>query len=75
VTVSSPAFYYPDHSRLTAYLAARDEQRVTLTFMQLEQAILRGLLPYGPGDKRAGRAMLRRPADIRTVLGYQWADG
>jgi hypothetical protein len=39
--------YHPDYRRLTAYLLARDEAQLTLTFAQLEQAILLGMLPYG----------------------------
>jgi hypothetical protein len=39
--------YHPNYARLTAYLAARDEQRITLTFADLEQMILLAPLPYG----------------------------
>jgi hypothetical protein len=44
---AGPGSYHPDYSRLTAYLAARHEPRITLTFTQLEQAILLAPLPYG----------------------------
>jgi hypothetical protein len=44
---TGPSSYHPDYSRLTAYLAARHEQQITLTFTQLEQAILLAPLPYG----------------------------
>ena len=42
-----PGPYHPDYSRLTAYLTARVEQRIALTFAQIEQAILLAPLPYG----------------------------
>src|SRR4051812_35682902 len=42
-----PSSYHPDYARLTVYLQARQEQQITLTFTQIEQAILLGLLPYG----------------------------
>jgi hypothetical protein len=44
---AGPGSHHPDYARLTAYLAARHEQRITLTFTQLEQAILLEPLPYG----------------------------
>jgi hypothetical protein len=47
MTAPGPGPYHPDYSRLTAYLSARHEQRITLTFTQLEQAILLAPLPYG----------------------------
>jgi hypothetical protein len=39
--------HHPDYARLTAYLDACHEQRITLTFTQLEQEILLGQLPWG----------------------------
>jgi hypothetical protein len=43
--------HHPDYGRLTAYMTASKEQRSTLTFTRLEQAILLGPLPYGtPGQ-------------------------
>jgi hypothetical protein len=47
MTVSPVPSRHPDYARLTAYLRARHERWITLTFTQLEQAILLGLLPYG----------------------------
>jgi hypothetical protein len=47
MTAPGPGPYHPDYSRLTAYLTARQEQRIILTFTQLEQAILLAPLPYG----------------------------
>jgi len=47
MTLPVPSSYHPEYARLTAYLAARDEQQITLTFTQLEQAILLAPLPYG----------------------------
>jgi hypothetical protein len=47
MTASGPGSPHPDYGRLTAYLKARKEQRITLTFTQLEQGILLGALPSG----------------------------
>jgi hypothetical protein len=47
MTAPRPSFNDPDYGRLTAYLAARKQQRITLTFTQLEQGILLGALPSG----------------------------
>jgi hypothetical protein len=44
---AGPGSYHPHGGRLTAYLIARQEQRITLTFTQLEQAILLGVPPWG----------------------------
>jgi hypothetical protein len=38
--------HHPEYGRLTAYLAACKEPRITLSFSQLEQEILLGLLPW-----------------------------
>jgi len=46
MTLPVVSSYHPDYARLTAYLAACEEQQITLTFAQLEQAILRAPLPY-----------------------------
>jgi hypothetical protein len=45
MTASGP--YHPDYARLTAYLRAQDAQQITLTFTQVEQAILLAPLPLG----------------------------
>ena len=47
MTLSPTPSYHPDYARLTTYLTACEEQQVTLTFAQLERAILLALLPYG----------------------------
>jgi hypothetical protein len=47
MTAPGSGSYSPDYGRLTAYLAVCHEPQVTLTFTQLEQAILLGMLPYG----------------------------
>jgi hypothetical protein len=38
--------HHPDYGRLTAYLRRRRQPCITLTFAQLEEEILLGLLPW-----------------------------
>jgi hypothetical protein len=44
-TRSDPS-HHPDYGRLTAYLRGCQQPRITLTFTQLEQEILLGMLPW-----------------------------
>jgi hypothetical protein len=64
--------HHPDYARLIAYLAARHDQRVTLT--QLEQAILCALLPYGARSQHNwwSNAPSRRVSHNRAWLDAGW---
>jgi hypothetical protein len=66
--------YHPDYRRLTVYLRARDEQQITLTFAQLEQAILLGMLPYGARAQQSWWSNLpqRRRPHNRAWLDAGW---
>jgi hypothetical protein len=58
MTAIGSGSYHPDYARLAAYLTARDEQQVTLTFAQLEQAILLAPLPYGARSQTSGSVVM-----------------
>jgi hypothetical protein len=68
---AGPGSYHPDYSRLTVYLAARHEQRISLTFAQLEQAILLAPLPYGA---RARGSWWSNVPNRRTPWNHAWLD-
>jgi hypothetical protein len=74
VTPRTPKSHHPDYSRLTAYLQACQEQSVTLTFTQLEQEILFGMLPYGARiyPRWWSNAPHRRIHQNRAWLGAEW---
>jgi hypothetical protein len=71
---ADPASYHPDYARLTAYLAARHEQRITLSFTQLEQAILLAPLPYGARSQYSwwSNTPSRRVSHNRAWLDVGW---
>jgi hypothetical protein len=63
--------YHPNYARLTAYLSARDEPRIMLTFTELEQAILCAPLPYGA---RCQSSWWSNTPNCRRPWNYAWLD-
>ena len=68
---AGPGSYHPDYARLTAYLSVRDEQRITLTFVQLEQMILCAPLPYGA---RGQSSWWSNTPSRHTPWNHSWLD-
>jgi hypothetical protein len=71
---TGPGSYHPDYNRLTAYLTARHESRITLTFTLLEQAILLAPLPYGARSQTSwwSNTPSRRVPHNRAWLDAGW---